>query len=91
MCTGKIPFAAKGPWGITIEDSKQGVLYIASVKTDGKAFAAGIRKAIAYSRSIAKLLTRNLNTFPKWVQELKSKHNKPTVELTIMRKKKNSV
>lgn len=84
---------AKGPWGITIEDSKQGVLYIASVKTDGKAFAAGIRKGdciFQVNRQVAHSKLKPA-TFPRWVQELKSKNNKPTVELTIMRKKKNSV
>lgn len=83
-----------GPWGITIGDSKQGVLYIDSVKTSGKAFQAGIRKG-DYLFQVEKNtidFSFNPHQFQTWVGGLRKKNSaKPVLELTIMRKKKNSV
>mgnify|MGYP001185681665 CR=1 FL=1 len=82
------------PWGITIEDSKKGVLQIKSIKTDGNAFAAGIRKGDYIFQVNRELADYKLNpvSFQRWVQDMKRKSpKKPMLELTIMRKKKINV
>lgn len=94
-CTpARFHLPASGPWGITIGDSKQGILYIESIKTSGKAFAAGIRKGDYLFQVEKETVEYSLNPqrFQTWVGALREKKSKkPVLELTIMRKKKNSV
>lgn len=85
---------AKSPWGITIDESKHGLLCIKTVKTDGNAFKAGIRKG-DYLFQLNKETIHHDSTptkFQKQIQQIRLQHPEISiVELTIMRKKKNSV
>jgi hypothetical protein len=92
VCTPtRFHLPARGPWGITVEDSKKGVLQIKSAKTSGKAFAAGIRKGdyiFQVNREVANYAL-NPTSFQRWVALMKKQDpSKPMMELTIMRKKK---
>lgn len=93
-CTpARFHLPTSGPWGITIGDTNQGVLYIESVKTSGRAFQAGIRKGDYLFQVDKNTVEFSLNPqrFQRWVGSLRKKTEKPVLELTIMRKKKNSV
>lgn len=95
VCTPtRFHLPAQGPWGITVEDSKKGVLQIKSAKTSGKAFAAGIRKGdyiFQVNREVANYKL-NPTSFQRWVGQMKKQDpSKPMMELTIMRKKKYSL
>tara|TARA_B110000008_G_C16977554_1_gene566607 strand:+ start:3546 stop:4820 length:1275 start_codon:yes stop_codon:yes gene_type:complete len=81
-------------WGIKIGNTHQGVLYVEAVNTDGEAFKAGIRKG----DYIFQLEKENIavdvtpGVFQDHVVDLKTKSEKCSVmQMTIMRKKKNSV
>lgn len=91
-CTAtRFNLSSTGSWGITISDSKKGVLVINSVKTNGKAFEAGIRKNDYIFQVDRNTVSLGFNpvTFQTWVQKIRKATNKPTVEFTIMRKKQN--
>ena len=89
--TTRFHLSAVGPWGITISDTKKGVLVIDSVKTDGSAFEVGIRKNDYIFQVDRNTVTSDFNpvTFQTWVQKIRKATDKPTVEFTIMRKKQN--
>ena len=79
-------------WGIRIGDTKQGVLYIESVKSTGEAFSAGIRKGDYICQMNKEHISidytpKKFETYVKLLKEHKT--SKHIVELTIMRKKKN--
>ncbi len=79
-------------WGIRIGDTKQGILYVESVKSSGEAFSAGIRKGDYICQLDKELIDidftpKKFETFVKSTKQKQSK--KQIVEITIMRKKKN--
>ena len=79
-------------WGMRIGDTKQGVLYIAAVKSTGEAFTAGIRKGdyICQMNKEHIDIDYTPKKFETYVKSLKGKKStKNIVEITIMRKKKN--
>lgn len=84
-----ITLPSKECWGITVGDTKQGVLYIESVRGDSAAFKAGLRKGDYLFQFKSKTVTiqSTPREFEQMVLEAK-KSEKEFIKVGIMREKK---
>ena len=81
-------------WGISVGDTKQGVLYIERCTSTGNAWKQGVRKGDYIFQMERETLDIEFtpNKFALRIQNLRQRLvDKPVIELTIMRKKKNEV
>lgn len=79
-------------WGISVGDTNQGVLYIERCTTTSAAWKQGVRKGDYIFQMEKETLDIKFtpNKFAKRIENLRQRLvDKPVIELTIMRKKKN--